>query len=145
MSEARMSDATTPFESGTELREVHACLLEALDTELGQDTSAEAEQAALARLEPKIRQFLSRGSATGVYLEDIKERTDCQMLLDFWASSLSQSGTHTLASRLANFDGTQLPDLNDKPHPYVGLNAFQDPTFFFGREADIESACGATP
>jgi len=139
MSEARMSDATTPFESGTELREVHACLLEALDTELGQDTSAEAEQAALARLEPKIRQFLSRGSATGVYLEDIKERTDCQMLLDFWASSLSQSGTHTLASRLANFDGTQLPDLNDKPHPYVGLNAFQDPTFFFGREADIEA------
>jgi hypothetical protein len=43
-----------------------------------------------------------------------------------------------MAPRLARFDGEQLPDLKDKPCPYVGLEAFRDKKFFFGRDADTE-------
>ncbi|MFY9610837.1 MAG: AAA family ATPase [Blastocatellia bacterium] len=128
-----------PFESASEFRDAQARLLEELDEEVGSDSSAEGEVAALARLEPRIRGFLQRGEATGVFIEEIKERTACQVLLDYWVSSLSQAGRPVGSVRLARFDGEQLPDLKDKPCPYVGLDAFRDRTFFFGREADIQA------
>ena len=139
MSDATVSGRVAPFESVTEFREAHARVLEALDKELGDATSAVGEATALARLESRIREFLERGEATGVFIEEIKERTACQVLLDYWVSSLSQAGRPVGSVRLARFDGTQLPDLKDKPCPYVGLDAFRERTFFFGREADIQS------
>src|SRR5262249_7572502 len=39
----------------------------------------------------------------------------------------------------ARFDGEKLPVLKDGSCPYVGLDAFRDRTYFFGREADIQS------
>src|SRR5713101_314738 len=139
MAKAIASERLTPFESASELREAHACLLEALDVQLARDGSTEGEAAALAHLEPEVRQFVERGAATGAYIEEITERTACQTLLDYWVSSLSHAGMHIGGIRLARFDGERLPDLKDRPCPYVGLEAFRDPTFFFGREADTQA------
>ena len=139
MATAVTSTQVVSFESATEFRDAHSRLLDALDKEIGDDASAAGEAAALARLEPRIREFLERGSATGTFVEEINDRTACQVLLDFWVSSLSQAGRPIDSVRLARFDSAKLPDLKDKPCPYVGLDAFRDRTYFFGREADIES------
>jgi len=127
-----------PFESASELQNAHTDLLELLDEQLGPDANAENEAAAVTQLEPKIMQFLERGAATGIYLEEIKDRTSCQVLLDYWVSSLSQAGIAVSSMRLAQFDGSKLPDLKDKTCPYVGLDAFQKQEYFFGREADTQ-------
>ena len=78
MADTAQLQSATAYESATELREAHARLLEALDRELGEEASAQAEAEALARLEPRVLEFLQRGAATGVYLEETKERTACQ-------------------------------------------------------------------
>src|SRR3954447_11688828 len=137
MSDAAVAPSAAPFESASELREAHARLLEAFDSQLGEDASSAGESAALARLEPEIRLFLERGAATGIYLEEMKERTSCQVLLDYWLSSLAQAGLQAGSVRLARFDAEQLPDLKEVHCPYVGLEAFrdQDRTYFFGRES----------
>ena len=127
-----------PFESASELQEAHSSLLEALDTHLEQDANAESEAVAVTQLETQIRQFLERGAATGVYLEEIKSRTSCQVLLDYWVSSLSQARLSVSSMRLAQFDGSKLPDLRDKRCPYVGLDAIRKQEVFFGREADTK-------
>jgi hypothetical protein len=124
-----------PFESASELRSQHARLLEALDQAMAD--GAQAEAAAVRRIEPALREFLERTAATGVYLEAMKERTACQALIDYWVASLAQVGVQAPATRLARFDASQLPDLNDKPCPYVGLEAFRSEEFFFGRAADV--------
>ncbi len=138
MSDLVVAQSVAPFESASELREAHARLLEALDGQLGEDGSSAGEAAALVHLEPEIRWFLERGAATGVYLEAIKERTACQVLLDYWVSSLAQAGLQAGSSRLARFDAEQLPDLKEVRCPYVGLEAFQaqDRPYFFGRDSD---------
>jgi len=142
VADALVIESPAAFESASELREAHAHLLEALEYQLGQvgpDAGRGAEAAALARLEPEIRKFVERGAATGAYVEEITERIACQSLLDYWVSSLSHAGTHMRGVRLARFDAEQLPDLKDKLCPYVGLEAFRDRTFFFGRETDIDA------
>jgi hypothetical protein len=139
MSDAAAAQSAAPYESASELREAHAHLLEAFDSQLGEDASSAGEAAALARLEPEIRRFLERGVATGIYLEEMKERTSCQVLLDYWLSSLAQAGLQAGSVRLARFDAGQLPDLKKVPCPYVGLDAFRDETYFFGREADTKA------
>jgi WD40 repeat protein len=136
---AAASINVAPFESASELRDAHARLLEALDDQLKQNANTDDEAAALARIGPEIQQFVRRGAATGAYIEEITERTACQSLLDYWVSNLSHTGTHLGGVRLGRFDGEQLPDLKDTPCPYVGLEAFREPTFFFGREADIQA------
>ena len=130
-----------PFESATEFRDAHARLLEALDKELGDDASAAAEAAALARLEPRIREFLERGSATG----HLRRRDQRSHGVPGIAGLSGCPACRRRVDRLPAFawpvsTGEQLPDLKDKPCPYVGLDAFRDRTFFFGREADIRVA-----
>jgi WD40 repeat protein len=134
-----LSARVAPFESASELREANARLLEELDSHLEHDASATGEGAALARLESEIQQFLERGAATGIYLEEITERTSCQVLLDYWVSNLSGAGIQVAGVRLARFDRERLPDLKDKRSPYVGLDAFRDQAFFFGRETDTQA------
>ncbi len=138
---AAVARTVAAFESASELREAHARLLEELDRHLGEDASSVEEAVAMARLEPEIRRFLERGAATGVYLEEPKERTRCQILLDYWVSSLVQAGLKAESVRLARFDAAQLPDLEGVRCPYVGLEAFrdQDQTYFFGRESDTRA------
>src|SRR5947199_2221849 len=139
MSDAAAAQSVAPYESASELREAHAHLLEVFDSQLGEDASSAGEAAALARLEPEIRRFLERGAATGIYLEETKERTSCQVLLDYWLSSLAQAGLRAGSVRLARFDAGQLPDLKEAQCPYVGLDAFRDETYFFGRESDTKA------
>ena len=139
MSDAAAMQQATSFESASEFRDAHARLLETLDEALGRDATAEGEAAALARIEPQVLEFLRRGEATGVFIEEMKERTACQVLLDYWASSLSQAGRAARSVRLARFDAQQLPDLKDKTCPYMGLEAFRDPTYFFGRDGDTQA------
>lgn len=129
--------ALPPYEGASELREQHARLLEALDHAMADGAGADAAAAAVRRIEPALREFLQRAAATGVYLEAMKERTACQALIDYWVSSLAQVGVQAPATRLARFDASQLPDLSDKPCPYVGLEAFRSQEFFFGRDADV--------
>jgi len=88
------SERLAPFESASELQEAHALLLEALDEQLRYDASAEGEAIALAHLEPEVRQFIERGTATGAFIEEITERSACESLLDYWVASLSRAGTH---------------------------------------------------
>ena len=141
MSDAAVAHSVAPFESASELREAHGRLLEAFDSQLGEDASSVGEAAALAHLEPEIRLFLERGAATGIYLEEIKERTSCQVLLDYWVSSLAQAGLQAGSVRLARFDAEHLPNLQQAHCLYVGLEAFrdQDRTYFFGRESDTKA------
>ena len=139
MLDATVAAAPTPFEGASEMRHENANLLEAMDRRLGQDSRPESETAALLELEPQIRAFLDRGAATGVFVEDIKERTACQVLLDYWSSTLSHAGIRVARARLAPFDAARLPDLKDRPCPFVGLEAFRDRTFFFGRDKAVES------
>jgi hypothetical protein len=141
MPDVALAQSAAPFESASELRKEHARLLEAFDSQLGEDASSAGEAAALVRLEPEIRLFLERGAATGVYLEEVKERTSCQVLLDYWLSSLAQAGLPAGSARLARFNAERLPDLKDVRCPYVGLEAFrdQDQTYFFGRESDTNT------
>jgi WD40 repeat protein len=139
-----MADATeierlVPYESASELRAANSRLLDAYDHALEKDSSADGDTAALRAIERDIKDFLKRGVATGAYIEETKERTGCQVLLDYWVSSLSRIGAALSGVRLARFDGDQLPDLKDKPCPYVGLEAFRDKKFFFGRDADTEA------
>jgi len=128
-----------PFEDASHMRNANARLLEAMNQRLGQDSRPESERAALVELEPQIRAFLSRGAATGMFVEDINERTACQVLLDYWSSTLSHAGVQLGRPHLAPFDAARLPDLKDTPCPFVGLDAFRDPAFFFGREKAVDS------
>jgi WD40 repeat protein len=139
MSEVALNSQVTGFESASELRAEHARLLDALDRQLDEDLGPTEEAAALSRLEPLIRGFLERGAATGVYLDEVKERTACQVLLDYWVSSLAQAAIGAPPARLAAFDGDRLPDLKEKRCPYVGLDAFREREFFFGRESDTQT------
>jgi tetratricopeptide (TPR) repeat protein len=139
MPDTPLSAPVTPFEDASEMRHVHASLLEAVNQRLGQDSRPESESAALVELAPQIRAFLDRGTATGWFIEDIKERTACQVLLDYWSSTLSHAGVRVVRPRLAPFDAARLPDLKDRPCPFVGLEAFRDPTFFFGRDKAVDS------
>ncbi len=127
------------FEDVAEMRRANASLLEAIDGRLGQDSRWESEAAVLRELESEIRAFLDRGAATGAFIEDIRERTACQVLLDYWSSTLSHGGIQVARSRLAPFDAARLPDLSDEECPFVGLESFRDGTFFFGRDKAVAS------
>ncbi|HVG59807.1 MAG TPA: ATP-binding protein, partial [Hyalangium sp.] len=126
-----------PFESASDLQEEHQHLLELIDQDIGDDINAATERLSLVRHEARIRAFLERGAATGVYLDEVKDRTACQVLLDYWGVALSRAGRTLPGVRLAHFDERQLPALKDEDSPYVGLESFRSPTYFFGREADV--------
>jgi hypothetical protein len=128
------SSREASFESASELKREHLSLLDEFHSQLGPDTSEEKEAVILTDLEPRIRHFLELGAATGVCLEQQKERTDCQVLLSYWVSSLSRIGIQVPSARLVPFDHERLPILNEEDCPYVGLGAFSEKTYFSGRD-----------
>jgi WD40 repeat protein len=134
------SERATPFESISELKAAHAQLLGALDDELVSDGSPDAETAAVVRHEAGARQFIERCAATGVFVENVSDRTAATVLLEYWISTLSRAGVPVLPARLARFDAEQLPGLEETPCPFKGLDAFrlEDREFFFGRDADTK-------
>jgi WD40 repeat protein len=133
-------EGATPFESISELKAAHAQLLRALDDELQNDSSGDAETAAVARHEAEARTFIERGAATGVFLENVSDRTAATVLLEYWISTLARAGRPAMPFRLARFDADQLPGLESTPCPFKGLDAFrvEDRKFFFGRDADTK-------
>ena len=137
-SQSETAKSPVPFETASELKEAHALLLDRLDDELARESAGGSESAGFIRLAPEVRLFLQRGAATGVFLDDLKDRTACTVLLEFWVSGLAKAGMRVSGARLEPFDSDRLPDLKDKDCPYVGLDAFRGPDFFFGREADTE-------
>lgn len=124
------------YEGATELQAAHARLLERLESALDGDASEVAESRALQSLQPEIAAFLARGAATGIFLEPVRERTACQVLLDYWSQRLVGAGASVPAARLSPFDGERLPTLEGKPCPYVGLESFRGGAYFFGRDED---------
>jgi hypothetical protein len=127
-----------PYKNAEELRRVSTRLVEELDRRTGTETTPDREVRALRLMEADIRGFLERGSATGAVIEPVRERTACQVLLDYWSSTLSHAGIQLDRKRLAPFDAAQLPVLPDAERPFVGLEPFRDPKYFFGRARAIE-------
>ncbi|MGZ8253533.1 MAG: nSTAND1 domain-containing NTPase, partial [Burkholderiaceae bacterium] len=133
------ADPAAPYEGASEMRHANAQLLQALDNRLGTDSRAESEVAALTAMRPEIQLFLQRGAATGQFLEDTQERTACQVLLDYWSSSLAHAEMDPGRPRLAVFRPEALPDLKDKRCPFVGLASIREPQLLFGREQAAQS------
>lgn len=129
--------AAVPFESASELQARHGDLLTRLDERLGEDTTD--DRPALAEMGPAMLDFLARGTATGVVLDEQRERTAAQVLLDYWAHALERCGLPRPATRLARFDAEQLPVLPEDACPYVGLESFRAGAHFHGREADTQA------
>jgi WD40 repeat protein/energy-coupling factor transporter ATP-binding protein EcfA2 len=84
--------------------------------------------------------FVERGRATGVVIDDEDERWTVQALLDYWAAALERAGRPRPDSSLVEFDPELAPELPDALCPYLGLNAFQetDSRMFFGRDALVD-------
>lgn len=128
-----------PYESAAEMRHANTLLLQALDQRLGTDSRPESENAALMAMRPDIEAFLQRGAATGGFVEDTQERTACQVLLDYWSSSLAHAQMDVGRPRLVPFDAAALPDLRDKRCPFVGLSSIRQPQGLFGRDRALQS------
>src|ERR1051325_5816736 len=123
-----MNDAApaSAFASLGELRAVQARLGERRRTETASTAFWDA-----------VDDFVQRGSATGVLLDNPDERWTIQGLLDYWATALERSGRPRRDSMLVEFDAGLAPALADDACPYLGLSAFEegDVGVFFGRDA----------
>src|SRR3982751_5015076 len=130
------SDRTAPagaFGSLLELRAVQA--------RLGERRRQEADDPSLGTsFWTAVDEFVQRGSATGVLLDNEDERWTIQSLLDYWAAALERTGRPRRDSSLAEFDADQAPELPDDACPYLGLNSFSESSshVFFGREALVD-------
>jgi WD40 repeat protein/energy-coupling factor transporter ATP-binding protein EcfA2 len=111
--------------------------LRAIQARLGERRRRQPENAALW---DAVEDFVERGCATGVVLDDADERWSVQGLLDYWAAALERAGRPRRDSSLAEFDPECVPDLPDAVCPYLGLNAFEekDSRVFFGRDALVD-------
>lgn len=127
-------DDPRPFESLSELQRAHEELLLRLEEATGEAPGAEV--AAVHALASAVGELLTRGVATGVYLGEGTDRGAAQSLLDYWVSLARSSGVNVPLARLLPFDAARLPELPDTACPYVGLEAFREARFFFGREEE---------
>ena len=118
-----------PFGSLVELRAAQAQLGELRRT--GGDT---------ATLWAAVDEFIWRGAATGVTLDNADDRWSVQGVLDYWAAALERAGRPVRDSTLEAFDSDQAPSLPDAVRPYPGLDAFEpgDAEIFFGRDALLD-------
>jgi hypothetical protein len=125
-SDAQAADA---FWSVVELRAVQA--------RLGERRRRDADSPAFWSA---VDEFVQRGSATGVLLDNEDERWTIQSLLDHGAAALERSGRPRRDSSLAEFDADQAPELADDACPYLGLSSFVESNseVFFGRDALVD-------
>jgi energy-coupling factor transporter ATP-binding protein EcfA2/cytochrome c-type biogenesis protein CcmH/NrfG len=117
-----------PYPSMSTLKEAHVALLR------------RHRQGGDVGLLDNVEEFLTRGSATGVYLDSIDDRMAGQSLLDYWVTVLYKAKRTPLDATLAEFDPQLSPALDDSLCPYRGLNAFQeeDSDLFHGRQRLVE-------
>ncbi|MFO0576487.1 MAG: hypothetical protein U1A78_20985 [Polyangia bacterium] len=87
-----------------------------------------------------LERLLAVGRALGALLDSSRERGHAQSLLSFWGNLLLHAGRESPDITLADFDREQLPTLEDKQCPYLGLETFheEDSGRFFGRNRVIE-------
>jgi WD40 repeat protein len=92
---------------------------------------------AVERLAAAAAEFIQRGQAAGVSIDDDDGRVAAQSLLTYWANLLQRIGHTVSDATLAEFDPDLAPELPDSACPYVGLDAFRegDHGRFFGRGA----------
>ena len=128
MSSANLSENQTPpqsyYPSLASFREAHReLLLRHRQTAFG------------SKLADDIAAFIVQGAATGVVLDDEKDRWAAQGILDYWLSVLYSENVNPPDASLAEFDITLAPELPDEDCPYLGLEAFleKDQQLFFGR------------
>jgi hypothetical protein len=105
--------------------------LRAAHTELLKRRRSEGETAAF--LEEADR-LIAAGRAAGAVLDNDAERETAQSLLDYWSTVMTQAGRWDVDTTLDDFNPALAPELPDEPAPYVGLAAFHEGRFFFGRE-----------
>jgi tetratricopeptide (TPR) repeat protein len=123
------ADATTPFGSLFELRRAHSDLMLSV-----------RDRANISELTQRIRDFLARAAATGAVLRASDEREAAQNILDYWnASLLTMRGVDRSSFttvQLEPVDASMVPDLSNKPNPYIGLSVFDEKSAdqFYGRE-----------
>ncbi|MFQ5434767.1 MAG: hypothetical protein ACE5FD_07815, partial [Anaerolineae bacterium] len=124
-----MTSAPPPFRSLSALREAHRHLL---------SQRREGENAAFLTA---VEQFIHRGSATGVLLDNDEDRWQAQNLLDYWANELFHARREPPEATLTEFDPAQAPELDDAHCPYLGLTAYgtANHQLFFGREMLVET------
>lgn len=117
-----------PYPSMSSLKEAHVALLR------------RHRQGSDVELLDNAEEFLTRGSATGVYLDSTDDRLASQSLLDYWVTILYKAKRTPPDATLAEFDPQLSPELADNLCPYRGLNAFQeeDSDLFFGRQRLVE-------
>jgi WD40 repeat protein/energy-coupling factor transporter ATP-binding protein EcfA2 len=82
-----------------------------------------------------VEAFVKEGVQTGIVLGDYSDRLAAQTILEFWASTLGrekyrEGGGPT--STLDEFEPQRAPELSECP--YIGLDAFRDDKFFYGRQ-----------
>jgi hypothetical protein len=105
--------------------------LRAAHTEMLRRRRIEGETPALLR---EVEALIAAGRAAGALLDNDAERETAQSLLDYWSTVMTQAGRWDVDTTLDDFDPDLAPELPDEPRPYVGLTAFHDGRFFFGRE-----------
>ena len=110
-------------------------VLRAAHSDLLKRRRAEGETPALWE---EAARFIADGRASGAVLDNDGERETAQSLLDYWSTLLVQAGQAETDATLDEFDPELAPELPDDPAPYVGLDAFHDGRFFFGRERLVE-------
>jgi WD40 repeat protein len=127
---ANADASVTPYTNLNELRAEYARLIEARRT-----NGANGSDASPALLQ-QAADFIRRGAAAGVFIDNPDDRRGAQSLLDFWSNALYRAGVEPPDATLAEFDFLLAPELPDEPCPYRGLEAFREANseFFFGRE-----------
>ena len=83
-----------------------------------------------------ITDFILKGKATGVLLDNDADRWSCQSLLDYWTSILYRADYEPPDATLEEFDPILAPELKEEDCPYLGLEAFRQnhADLLFGRE-----------
>lgn len=137
-----MSDLTPPalLDGLAALRQAHLALLTRLEEATGDEADPRREREAVRALQPDIQQLVVTGARTGALIEDPRERSDAQVLLDYWRSALGHAGVLVPGTRLEAFDASRLPELPDERCPYVGLEPFREAQSaqFRGRDPDAQ-------
>ncbi|MBX2998647.1 MAG: PD40 domain-containing protein [Caldilineaceae bacterium] len=105
--------------------------LRAAHTEMLRRRRSEGETPAFLE---EVEGMIQAGRAAGAILDNDAERETAQSLLDYWSTVMTQADRWDVDTTLDDFDPELAPQLPDEPAPYVGLAAFHDGRFFFGRE-----------
>lgn len=125
---AANGNGAEPFPSLPSLNDVHGALLERYGVVRKEKARSNTD------FWDDVEAFIERGCATGVLLGNYSERWSAQGMIDYWSAALFRINRTPPDAVLLAFDPTLAPTLADDLCPYVGLDAFRDDRFFYGRQ-----------